>query len=480
MRSRTVRLLTLLGDMVAITVAFEAAVRLRVALNPLFQAQIAQETMAYLVPPLGLVLTLWVPASAWVGLYQPKKGPPALAAAIRLAEAMVLVTVLTIVATFFLRDFGRDFSRAFIIFLATLGIATMMAVRTLIWLVIRVRHRRGLDRERVLIIGRGRFARSLIRRLERGAGRAVEAVGVVTPSEGESAGILGNPIPVIGTVERLPAIVNRYGINRVIAVEKEVPPESLFNCISVCTRMGIPLNHTSGMLQVPLAEIGVTEIGDISLLEVRGFQFSKAQEAAKRVFDLLGAGLLLLALSPLMMVLAVLIRLTSPGPILYIAPRVGRGGRHFRFFKFRSMVRDAEAKRDELKIRNEKKSHLFKIRSDPRITRVGRFMRRFSLDELPQLLNVLRGEMSLVGPRPLPACDLEPDGLSREYRFWAKERVKVLPGITGLWQVRGRSDLGLEEMLRLDVAHVRTWSLRNDLMILLRTIPIVMTGRGAC
>ena len=176
------------------------------------------------------------------------------------------------------------------------------------------------------------------------------------------------------------------------------------------------------------------------------------------MFDLGAGSLLFLANVPLMTALACLIKLTSRGPVLYVAPRVGKGGRHFPFYKFRSMVADAETRRDALAHKG-KDGHIFKIRNDPRLTPVGRFMRRFSLDELPQLLNVLKGDMSLVGPRPLPACDLEADGMSREHAFWAHERSRILPGITGLWQIEGRSDLGFEEMIRLDVAYARTWSI---------------------
>jgi len=244
--------------------------------------------------------------------------------------------------------------------------------------------------------------------------------------------------------------------------------------------MGVPFNHTAGRLERTVMRVGVTELGNVLLIEVRGIEFTRVQQAVKRAFDLLVATALLVLLAPLLAVLALAVWLTSSGPVLYVAPRVGKGGRYFPFFKFRTMVRGADAQRDGVAARNEQKGHLFKIRRDPRVTAVGRFMRRFSLDELPQLLNVLRGQMSLVGPRPLPARDLDPDGLSREYRVWAVQRTKVPPGITGLWQIRGRSNLGFEEMLQLDIAYVRHWSIWLDMKILAKTIPAVLRGRGAC
>jgi len=477
---RELRLLTLLGDLAAMSVAFKAAVTLRLALNPVFQRQLTEAQMDYLVPPLGLVLLLWAVVGVWVGLYRPRRRPFMFSTAVQAIEAMALVVVLTIVVAFFVRDLGRDYSRSFIIFLVALGSAALLANRAILALGFFLASRRGLVRERILLVGAGQGASSLIHRLEASENRRIEICGVVTPAAGLGAGVLGNPVPIVGTVEELPALINRYRIDRVIAVEKEIPPEQMHACISVCTRMGIPFNHTAGRLDRTAMRVGVTELGNVLLIEVRGIEFTRVQQAVKRAFDLLVASVLMVLLAPLLAALALAVWLTSSGPVLYVAPRVGKGGRYFPFFKFRTMVRGADAQRDGVAARNEQKGHLFKIRQDPRVTTVGRLMRRFSLDELPQLLNVLRGQMSLVGPRPLPARDLDPDGGSRDYRVWAVQRTKVPPGITGLWQIRGRSDLGFEEMLRLDIAYVRHWSIWLDMKILANTIPAVLRGRGAC
>jgi exopolysaccharide biosynthesis polyprenyl glycosylphosphotransferase len=470
----------LLADLLALTLAFEGAKWLRPALNPFFTTQIDRAGIDDLVPPMGLVLLLWVPASVWLRLYRPRRGPALWSAARQAAEAMALVVVLTIVITFFVRDLGTQFSRGFVIFLAALGVSCMVGARALLWLLLRRARRLGLGRERVLLVGRGRGVKSLIVRLERSARGVIDLCGVVTPAAGEGVGVLGNPVPVVGTVADLPALVNLHRIHRVIVVEKEVPADLLQVCIATCTRMGIPLSRTAGLRDRSTARVAISEIGGVPLLEVRGLEFSRGQEVAKRVFDLAVAGLLLLALGPPMLLLAALIRLTSPGPALYVAPRVGRGGRHFPFLKFRSMVHDADARRAALAPLNEKSGHLFKVRDDPRVTPIGRFMRRYSLDELPQLLNVLRGDMSLVGPRPLPARDLDPDGLSRDHRAWAVQRTRVPPGITGLWQIRGRSDLSFDDMLRLDLEYVRGWSVGLDVRILARTPAAVARRRGAC
>jgi exopolysaccharide biosynthesis polyprenyl glycosylphosphotransferase len=194
---------------------------------------------------------------------------------------------------------------------------------------------------------------------------------------------------------------------------------------------------------------------------------------AKRSFDVLGAGLGLLLLSPVIALVAVAVRLDSPGPVFYGQTRVGRGNRPFRIWKFRTMVTNADELLEELAELNQADGPLFKIDHDPRITRVGRFLRRTSVDELPQLWNVLRNDMSLVGPRP---------GLPSEAVHWdaeLRERLRVKPGITGMWQVHGRSDASFDEYARLDLYYVHNWSLLVDIGILARTIPTVLWSKGA-
>lgn len=194
--------------------------------------------------------------------------------------------------------------------------------------------------------------------------------------------------------------------------------------------------------------------------------------AVKRTIDVVGAAALLLLLSPLLLAVAVAVKADSPGPVLFRQKRTGRYGREFEVLKLRTMHVGAERMRDALDARNESDGHLFKIREDPRVTTTGRWLRRWSLDELPQLVNVLRGQMSLVGPRPLPVGD---SAFTEE----ARRRLLVRPGLTGLWQIGGRSDLGWEEALRLDLEYVRAWSIRMDLRILVRTLPAVARGDGA-
>jgi exopolysaccharide biosynthesis polyprenyl glycosylphosphotransferase len=211
----------------------------------------------------------------------------------------------------------------------------------------------------------------------------------------------------------------------------------------------------------------------VPLYELRPPAFDGLEWVVKRTFDYSVAVLLVLVLTPLLALLALLVKLSSEGPVLYVCRRVGLEEREFRMFKFRTMYLDAAEHQDELESENEADGALFKLRRDPRVTPVGAFLRRFSLDELPQLINVLRGEMSLVGPRPLPMRDFE------RLEPWHRKRYLVLPGLTGLWQVSGRSDLTFDRLVRLDFHYLETWSIWLDVSILLRTIPAVFAKRGA-
>ncbi|WP_338898250.1 sugar transferase [Streptomyces sp. TG1A-60] len=194
--------------------------------------------------------------------------------------------------------------------------------------------------------------------------------------------------------------------------------------------------------------------------------------AAKRSIDCAGAAVLLLLVAPVLLAAAVAVKLDTPGPLLFRQRRTGWRGKDFHVLKLRTMHVGSERLRAAMEVRNEADGHLFKIREDPRVTAVGRWLRRYSLDELPQLVNVLRGQMSLVGPRPLPVVD-------SAFTGEARRRLLVRPGITGLWQVSGRSDLAWEDALRLDLEYVDTWSVRLDLTILWRTLPAVLRGDGA-
>jgi exopolysaccharide biosynthesis polyprenyl glycosylphosphotransferase len=211
---------------------------------------------------------------------------------------------------------------------------------------------------------------------------------------------------------------------------------------------------------------------DLTML-LKLWRRGELQLGVKRLVDVALSLTLLTLLSPLMLLIAIVVRATSNGPVIFRQERVGKGGRRFTLHKFRTMYVDAELSASGLRARNEMSGPVFKLRDDPRVTRAGRVLRRCSLDELPQLWDVLCGQMSLVGPRPPLPSEVE------HYEAWHLDRLSVKPGLTGPWQVSGRNTLDFEEWMRLDIAYVRNWSLKEDLRILIRTIPAVLTGRGA-
>jgi exopolysaccharide biosynthesis polyprenyl glycosylphosphotransferase len=278
---------------------------------------------------------------------------------------------------------------------------------------------------------------------------------------------------LISAPEALREYLSRTSVREVFASAPELSHVTLLHFAEVCEDAGVPFKVIPDLMELRMGEIVFDDSLGLPSFSLRPATLAGSTYLYKRVFDVI---LSVAAISGLIVpfaFLAFLIRMDSPGPILFRQRRVGLRGRPFGFLKFRSMVEDAERRLDSLKDRNERTGPVFKIKDDPRVTRVGRWLRKLSLDEFPQLLNVLRGEMSLVGPRPqLPAEIAEAGEI-------AKRRMNVLPGITGLWQVSGRARLSYEQMVELDTYYIEHWSPGLDLTILVKTLPAVLGGRGA-
>ncbi|MFD8554814.1 exopolysaccharide biosynthesis polyprenyl glycosylphosphotransferase, partial [Streptomyces fradiae] len=273
---------------------------------------------------------------------------------------------------------------------------------------------------------------------------------------------------------RLVDAARRHGAELVlVAPGSRLTGDRLRELCWVLHDAGLDVALTPGLVETSVKRLTVASVAGLTVLRVEPPLGGGAQTALKTAVDRCGAALGLLALSPLLLLLVLLIRLDSPGPAFYRQVRVGRDRETFTMWKFRSMVTDADVRKDDLAARNECDGLMFKMRRDPRVTRVGRFLRRTSLDELPQLLNVLRGDMSLVGPRP-PL----PEEVAA-YDATALRRLRVKPGMTGLWQVSGRSDLSWDETIQLDLHYVDNWSFSSDLDVMSRTLRAVVDGRGA-
>jgi exopolysaccharide biosynthesis polyprenyl glycosylphosphotransferase len=262
-------------------------------------------------------------------------------------------------------------------------------------------------------------------------------------------------------------------VDEVLIADADFPQDAAVELVDRCHRHGVRVRVAPSTMEILMERVEFVPGQALPLFELKPPVFEGLDFAIKRTFDLIGAVLLVVVLAPVMVLGAAAIKLSSRGPVLYRSMRPGIGGRAFSCLKFRTMVHGAEYLQDHLENRNELGGAIFKIRNDPRITPVGRLMRRWSLDELPQLFNVLRGEMSLVGPRPLPQRDYD------RLDDWHRKRYLVLPGMTGLWQVSGRSELDFDELVRLDFLYLERWSVFLDLTIILKTIPAVIRRRGA-
>jgi exopolysaccharide biosynthesis polyprenyl glycosylphosphotransferase len=262
-------------------------------------------------------------------------------------------------------------------------------------------------------------------------------------------------------------------VDEVLIADADFPEEDAVELVDRCHRQGVRVRVAPSTMEILMERVEYVPGQALPLFELKPPVFEGVDFALKRIFDLVGALLLLTLLSPVMLGAALAIKLSSRGPVFYRSHRPGIGGRCFPCLKFRTMVQGAEKLQDRLEEHNEVGGALFKMRDDPRVTPVGRFLRRWSLDELPQLFNVLRGQMSLVGPRPLPQRDYD------RLDDWHRKRYLVLPGMTGLWQISGRSELDFDELVRLDFLYLERWSVFLDLTILLKTIPAVFRARGA-
>jgi exopolysaccharide biosynthesis polyprenyl glycosylphosphotransferase len=278
---------------------------------------------------------------------------------------------------------------------------------------------------------------------------------------------------VLGPVHHIRELIRQTKADCLFVASSSVTAADVVQIMKARRLEDVEVRFTANLPTVLSSRLAPQTIGGVMTLSVNVLQLTRFQAAAKRACDVLVAGLGLLLLAPLLLAVALAVKLSSRGPVVFRQERIGLRGRPFTLLKFRTMVEGADRMLDTLREQNEADGPLFKLRSDPRITRVGHFLRRYSLDELPQLVNVLKGEMSLVGPRPPLASEVE------LYEEWQLDRLEVRPGITGLWQVSGRSELSFEEYVRLDLFYVENWSIAYDLFILSKTIPLLVSAKGA-
>ncbi len=423
----------------------------------------------------GLALVLvWLAALRNAGLHDPGRMENSVAIASAITRSAGWVVAVVLAENFLLSE--RVYPKALVVpFFAFSWVALLAARLTIFRLILR------LDRPptavNAVIIGVEADGLLMAERLERDARHVARLAGHL------STGLEHHPmVPkerILGALAEFADLVNRHRVGMVIVAARSLPREDAMRMAVLADRMGLRVLQAPYSWGVVSPRLGVARIGGLDLIDLVGIRYSTVAERVKRTFDLVTVVIGVILGAPFLLVVAAAIKLQDGGPVLYVSRRTGRGGRTFGFYKFRSMVVGAEEQRPRLAAQNEADGRLFKMRDDPRVTRLGRFLRTYSIDELPQLLNVLRGDMNLVGPRPLPAEDLDGIASDSEMAYWFDQRSKVNPGITGLWQVSGRSEIGFPEMVRHDIHYIQNWTFWLDLQILVKTVPAVLRGRGA-
>ncbi|WP_238152748.1 sugar transferase [Kribbella speibonae] len=428
----------------------------------------AQINLGYFV--LGALLPIaWVACVALQRGYETRyfgTGPEEFRSIIRAAVALTAVVAITSYAT------KSEVARGFVVLAVPMTCVAAMFGRWILHRQISWRRVAGRCMRRVLVVGRNDQVTTLRRHLEERPADGYVVVASCLP-RGDSFDEEG--LERLGRTEMdILAGVDKYDVEVVaIVADPELAGHSLRRLSWALEQRGVDLIVSPGIVEVAGPRISIRPVAGLSLLHLERPSVSGGPHVLKSIFDRVVGCLLLLAVAPLLMVTAVLVKLTSRGPVLFRQTRVGRGGEQFQMLKFRTMVVDAEARKAELHALNEGNKVLFKLRDDPRVTRIGRYLRRFSIDELPQLVNVLRGDMSLVGPRPPLPAEVA------QYAIDDARRMLVKPGLTGLWQVSGRSDLTWEESMRLDLRYADNWSIALDLLILWKTARAVLGSDGA-
>jgi exopolysaccharide biosynthesis polyprenyl glycosylphosphotransferase len=412
---------------------------------------------------------LWPFAAFSIGLYRSDQLATWASAASEVPRGFVAALLIT----WPLYGVASALGLAEIVLLTFVTVASLVAFAGIARAVVRAGLHRAPDlRQRTLIVGSGVVAGQIVTKLRNNAQFGLVPVGIVD----DDVHNVGTPdLPRLGGFKDTGKVIEAQQIDRVIIAFSRASHEQLLETIRASRDAGVMIDIVPRLFEFLDGVRALDQVGGLPLLSIGAPALTSGSMAAKRVLDVVGSALLIALLSPVMLAIAIAIQIESRGPVFFRQPRSGRGNSSFDLFKFRSMYIDAEERKAEMVSLNEASDGvMFKIRKDPRVTTVGRFLRRFSLDELPQLFNVLKGEMSLVGPRPL----IFPETAALE-EHWHLRRLELRPGLTGPWQVYGRSQNPFQEMVRFDYQYVAGWSLARDIEILLATIPAVVSGRGA-
>ncbi len=422
--------------------------------------------------PYAVVFVIWLYFSyRGGGLYKIVRGRNWLDEVYTIINGVTSATVVMLAISFALQPLV--FSRLMMIYVAAITIVLLAVTRIVRRMVYAHLRARGIGVQRVLVVGAGEIGLSVLRTMIARRDQGYVPVAYLDQNPNLARTDLGR-VKGLGGIDNLERVLMQEAVDQVVITLPWTYHGEIVTLIQICQQAQVGVSVVPDVFQLNLRQVLVENLDGIPVLRVNGHvPFKAGNRVFKRVLDL---GLILIA-SPVLILMSLLvalaIRLDGPGPILYTSPRVGENGRPFNMIKFRSMVQDADKLREQLIKTQELDPRRPKIKNDPRITRVGRFIRTTSLDELPNLINVLIGHMSLVGPRPPTPEEV------RLYEPWHMQRLQVKPGLTGMWQISGRSEVPFEEMCLLDIYYIENWSMQLDAQILMMTIPRVLLRQGA-
>ncbi len=425
-------------------------------------------TPRYYLPLFALTTLSWVVTTWAFQVYDGYRTRPLTLEVSRIGRAMAVSALIIGAGGYYAKQ--QDISRLFVGLYVVLASFLLFANRLALRKLARMVRRSGYNTRRFAVVGTGGLAEEVVASMAEHPEWGFQFAGYVLEN-GKAPGPA--PRPVLGDFGRLGEVLEHNVLDEVIFAVSRDHLDVIQPAVELCEEQGVEVKICLNFFQAGIGRMSMDEIAGLPAL---GFSTTPTDEVAlvlKRAFDIALSAAMLVLVAPLFAVAAIAIRLDSPGPVFFRQRRVGLHGRRFIFYKFRSMCLDAEAKLESLRQYNEMNGPVFKMTRDPRVTRVGRWLRRTSIDELPQFWNVLKGEMSVVGPRP-PT----PDEVLR-YKPWQRRRLSMKPGITCTWQVSGRNAIDFDRWMELDLAYIDNWSLWSDVRICLRTIPAVLTSRGA-
>ncbi|MBX3052340.1 MAG: sugar transferase [Caldilineaceae bacterium] len=463
--------LLLFSDLLLIFAAFLLSYWVRYQLQWFRAVDPANQTdfVTYLPFSVALVAILFLSFN-FSGVYRQRRDRGWLEEVYSIATATTLGVVTLIILNLI---FGElSYSRLIFLYAAVFVILLLGGSRAAIYMLRGYLRARGVAVQRVVLVGAGDVGRMVMRNIAARPNLGYRLIGFLDDNPTKNSTDIGR-FKALGPLENFEQVLLTYPVDEAIICLPWQSHRTVARLLHQCEQSGVRAHIVPDLFQLTKNQMRVEDLNGVPLISTREVSIAGWNLIFKRVLDLVIVSVGSLFALPIGLLIILAIRLDSSGPVIYSQTRVGKNGKPFAIYKFRSMVTDAEERRDELAALNEATGPLFKVRDDPRRTRVGRLLRRFSLDELPQLINVFRGEMSLIGPRPNLPEEVA------QYKEWHHKRLSVSPGMTGLWQVSGRSDLTFDEMVLLDIYYAENWSLGMDLGILLMTGPRVLFAKGA-